>query len=32
VRDGVVDRFRCVLEKIGEADVQAAFAQTDGRV
>jgi hypothetical protein len=32
VGDGVVDGFGCGLEEIGEADVQAAFAEADGGV
>jgi hypothetical protein len=32
VGDGVVDGVRSVLEDVGETDVQAAFAETDGGV
>ena len=32
VRDGVVDGVGCVLKDIGEADVEAAFAEPDGGV
>ncbi len=32
VGDGVVDGVGCVLEDVGEADVEAAFAETDGGV
>ncbi len=32
VSDGVVDGVGCVLEDVGETDVQAAFAETDGGV
>jgi hypothetical protein len=32
VRDGVVNGVGCVLEDVGEADVEAAFAETDGGV
>ncbi len=32
VGDGVVHRFGCVLEDVGEADVKAAFAEADGGV
>ena len=32
VGDGVVDGLGCVLEEIGEADVETAFAQADGGV
>jgi hypothetical protein len=32
VGDGVVDGFGGVLEDVGETDVQAAFAETDGGV
>jgi hypothetical protein len=32
VGDGVMDGFGCGLEKVGEADVQTAFAQADGGV
>jgi hypothetical protein len=32
VGDGMVDGFGCRLEKVGEADVQAAFAEADGGV
>jgi hypothetical protein len=30
--DGVVDGFWCGLQKVGEANVQAAFAEPDCRV
>ena len=32
VGDGVVDGVGCVLENVGEADVEAAFAEADGGV
>ena len=32
VGDGVMDGIRCVLEEVGEADVEAAFAEADGGV
>jgi hypothetical protein len=32
VGDGVMDGFGCGLEEVGEADVEAAFAETDGGV
>lgn len=32
VRDGAVDRLGCGFEQVGEADVQVAFAETDGGV
>jgi hypothetical protein len=32
MRDGVMDRLGGWLEQVGEADVQAAFAESDGRV
>jgi hypothetical protein len=32
VGDGVVDGVGCVLEEVGETDVEAAFAKTDGGV
>ena len=32
VGDGVMDGVRCVLEEVGEANVEAAFAEADGRV
>jgi hypothetical protein len=32
VCDCMVDRFRCGLEQVGEANVETAFAQTDGGV
>jgi len=32
VGDGVVDGVGCVLEDVGEADVEAAFTETDGGV
>jgi hypothetical protein len=32
VGDGVVDCFWCVLEEVGEANVEAAFAEADGGV
>jgi hypothetical protein len=32
VGDGVVDSLGCVLEEVGEADVEAAFAEADGGV
>ena len=32
VRDGAVDRLGCGFEQVGEADVEAAFAETDGGV
>ena len=32
VGDGVVDGVGCVLEDVGEADVEAAFAEADGGV
>jgi hypothetical protein len=32
VGDGVVDGFGCVLEEIGEMDLEAAFAEADGGV
>jgi hypothetical protein len=32
VGDGVVDGVGCVLKDVGEADVETAFAETDGGV
>ena len=32
VGDGVMDGLGCVLEEIGEADVETAFAEADGGV
>ena len=32
VGDGVMDGLGCVLEEVGEADVEAAFAEADGGV
>jgi hypothetical protein len=32
VGDGVMDGVGCVLEEVGEADVEAAFAEADGGV